>query len=48
LQISLLKSVAQGNNTEGGEGNAGMSVNYFDQIYERLLKEVDSMMQTAK
>lgn len=31
----------------GDGGDGGMQIDYFDLIYERLLKEIDQMMQSA-
>jgi len=32
----------------GGQGESGMPVDYFDLIYERLLKEIETLMLSAK
>ena len=48
-QIKNLQNVTNmGGDGSGGQGEGSMPVDYFDLIYERLLKEIELLMQSAK
>lgn len=49
IQIKLLGNVnSHKDGDAGGGGESGMPVDYFDLIYERLLKEIETLMNSAK
>jgi hypothetical protein len=47
-QINMLSNVNNQGKDEGGAQEGSMPINYFDLIYERMFKEIDMLMMSAK
>lgn len=47
-QINMLSNVNNQGKDDGGAQEGSMPINYFDLIYERMFKEIDMLMVSAK